>query len=145
MIEKIEKLGENVKSNMDKLRIADAIDEVISDSIRALDLIKELNQKSSELFKMGSISVSENDVLKIVENIYPFMLYYTHTASNVVVSLRAIKSVMPKVENEDESAQNNQVESFGEEAIIIDENSGDASKIIDQSSASESGTESTEM
>ena len=125
--------------------IADAIDEVISDSIRALDLIKELNQKSSELFKMGSISVSENDVLKIVENIYPFMLYYTHTASNVVVSLRAIKSVMPKVENEDESAQNNQVESFGEEAIIIDENSGDASKIIDQSSASESGTESTEM
>lgn len=125
--------------------IADAIDEVISDSIRALDLIKELNQKSSELFKMGSISVSENDVLKIVENTYPFMLYYTHTASNVVASLRAIKSVMPKVENEDESTQNNQVESFGEKAILIDENSGDASKINDQSSASESGTESTEM
>ena len=125
--------------------IADAIDEVISDSIRALDLIKELNQKSSELFKMGSISVSENDVLKIVENTYPFMLYYTHTASNVVASLRAIKSVMPKVENEDECARNNQDESFGEKAILIDENSGDASKINDQSSASESGTESTEM
>ncbi len=125
--------------------IADAIDDVISDSSRALDLIKELYQQSSELFKMGSISVSENDVLKIVENTYPFMLYYTHTASNGIATLRAIKSVMTKAENEDESSQNNNDESFGEEASLIDDNNGDASKIIDGSSASEGKTESTEM
>ena len=121
--------------------IADAIDDVISDSCRALDLIKELNQQSSELFKMGSISVSENDVLKIVENTYPFMLYYTHTASNVVASLSATKSLMPKVENEDESALNNQDERF----VDLTDNIGTPSSLGDDNSASETQSGKNDM
>ena len=121
--------------------IADAIDDVISDSCRALDLIKELNQQSSELFKMGSISVSENDVLKIVENTYPFMLYYTHTASNVVASLSATKSLMPKVESEDESALNNQ----DERLVDFTDNSGTPSNLGDDNSASETQSGKNDM